>query len=200
MLRLIVPLLLLLLLTTPSAHGVVKGSASAHGRFTVRLLGGGRYCSGVVIARNAVATAGHCARGMRVIAAGRSFGIAGISLSTVLDDGRRATVSGDAAILRLAAPLPAEFDVAPIGDGSGDSYTIAGYGTTTSAGATRSGRCMRPPWLPMAPASSSTQTVPAPSGRAPVSAIPAGPCCVAACWSVSSPALRIPHRVLPAGI
>ena len=130
MLRLIVPLLLLLLLTTPSAHGVVKGSASAHGRFTVRLLGGGRYCSGVVIARNAVATAGHCARGMRVIAAGRSFGIAGISLSTVLDDGRRATVSGDAAILRLAAPLPAEFDVAPIGDGSGDSYTIAGYGTT----------------------------------------------------------------------
>jgi hypothetical protein len=68
MLRRIAPLLLLFLLTAPSAHGVVKGSASAHGRFTVRLLGGGHYCSGVVIARNAVVTAGHCALrgGMRV--------------------------------------------------------------------------------------------------------------------------------------
>ena len=128
--RLLAPLLLFFLLTAPPAHAVVKGSASAHGRFAVRLLGGGYYCSGVVIARTAVVTAGHCARGMRVIAAGRSFGIAGVSHSTVLEDGRLVTVSGDAAILRLAAPLPAEFDAAPIGDGSGDSYTIAGYGTT----------------------------------------------------------------------
>jgi hypothetical protein len=67
---------------------------------------------------------------MRVIAGGRAFGIAGISHSTVLEDGRRVTVSGDAAILRLAAPLPAEFDAAPIGEGSGGDYIIAGYGTT----------------------------------------------------------------------
>jgi hypothetical protein len=130
MMRLIASLLLLFLLTAPPAHAVVKGSASAHGRFAVRLLGGGYYCSGVVIARNVVVTAGHCARGMSVIAAGRSFRVAGVSRSAVLEDGRRVTVSGDAAILRLAAPLPAEFDVAPIGDGSGETYTIAGYGTT----------------------------------------------------------------------
>ena len=130
--RLIASLLLLLLLAAPPAHAVVKGSASAHGRFTVQLVGNGYYCSGVVIARNAVATAGHCANGMRVIAVGRSFQVAGISRSAVLDDGRRVSVSGDAAILRLATPLPAEVEAAPIGDGpdgSGDSYTIAGYGT-----------------------------------------------------------------------
>jgi len=40
------------------------------------------------------------------------------------------SVSGDVAILRLAAPLPADIATVPIGEGSGDSYTIAGYGTT----------------------------------------------------------------------
>jgi len=130
MARLTTPLLLLFLFAAPPAHAVVKGSASAHGRYTVRLVGNGYYCSGVVISRNAVATAGHCARGMRVIAAGRSFQVSGSSRSTVLEDGRRITVSGDAAILRIAAALPAEVETAPIGDGGGDSYTIAGYGTT----------------------------------------------------------------------
>jgi len=127
--RLLAPLLLFFLLTAPPAHAVVKGSPSAHGRFAVRLLGGlllQRRRDRAYCCRHR----GHCARGMRVIAAGRSFGIAGVSHSTVLEDGRLVTVSGDAAILRLAAPLPAEFDAAPIGDGSGDSYTIAGYGTT----------------------------------------------------------------------
>ena len=55
--RLLAPLLLFFLLTAPPAHAVVKGSPSAHGRFAVRLLGGGYYCSGVVIARTAVVTA-----------------------------------------------------------------------------------------------------------------------------------------------
>src|SRR5947208_11198619 len=95
----------------------------------MRLVGNG-VCSGVVIARTAIATAAHCARGKDVIAGGRTFRVAGISTSVVLDDGRRVTVSGDAAILRLASPLPAAVEIAPIGDGSGESYIIAGYGTT----------------------------------------------------------------------
>jgi hypothetical protein len=130
MLRLTAPLLLSLLFICPPAHAVVKGSASStHGRYTVRLTGNGD-CSGVVIARKAVATAGHCARGMQVIVGGRSFRAAGISRSAVLDDGKRVSVSGDAAILQLAAPLPADVATVPIGEGSGDSYTITGYGTT----------------------------------------------------------------------
>jgi len=127
--RLIASLLVLVLLGALPAHAVVKGSASAIGRYVVRLVGDG-HCSGVVIARDIVATAGHCAKGMRVIAAGRSFRVTRISRSAMLDDGRRLTVSGDAVILRLATPLPAEVEIAPLGYGEGDSYTILGYGTT----------------------------------------------------------------------
>jgi hypothetical protein len=133
--RLTAPLLILFLLAASPADAVVKGSASAHGRYTVRLVGNG-YCSGVVIARNAVVTAGHCAHGMRVIAGGRSYRVAAISRSAMLEDGRRVSVSGDAAILRLAAPLPEDVDTAPVGngsDGDSESYTIAGYGTTNES-------------------------------------------------------------------
>jgi len=119
---------LLLLLAAP-AHAVIKGSASSHASFTVRLLGKGTYCSGVVIARDALITAAHCARTTPTIG-GRSLRVAGISRSAVLDDGRHVNVSGDAVVLRLASPLPPEVAAAPIGDGSGDSYTIVGYGTT----------------------------------------------------------------------
>ena len=111
------------------AGAVIKGTSSSLGRHTVRLIGP-YYCSGVAIARKAVATAAHCARrSMRVHAGGRSIGIAGISHSAVLDDGRRVSVSGDAAILLLASPLPAGIGAAPIGDGEGETFTIAGYGT-----------------------------------------------------------------------
>jgi hypothetical protein len=127
--RLIAPLVILCLLVGSSAHAVVKGTASAHGRYTVRLVGNGVYCSGVIIARNLVATAGHCT-GLTVVAGGRSFRTAAVSQSAVLDDGRRVNVSGDAAILRLSTPLPAELEVAPIGDGEGETYIIAGFGTT----------------------------------------------------------------------
>ena len=48
----------------------------------------------------------------------------------MLDDGRRVSVSGDAAILKLSSPLPAGVGAAPVGEGGGDSFTIAGYGTT----------------------------------------------------------------------
>jgi hypothetical protein len=126
--RLGVPFLLLFLFVQP-ANAVIKGTASSLGSYTVRLLGKGGYCSGVVIARDAIVTAAHCARTIPFIG-GRSLRIVGISRTAVLDDGRRVNVSGDAAVLRLASPLPTEVAAAPIGEGSGDSYTIAGYGTT----------------------------------------------------------------------
>jgi hypothetical protein len=126
--RLAVPFLLLLLLASP-AHAVIRGSVSSHGSYTVRLLGKGTYCSGVVIARDALITAAHCARTIPTIG-GRSLRVADISRSAVLDDGRRVSVSGDAVVLRLASPLPPEVATAPVGKGSGDRYTIVGYGTT----------------------------------------------------------------------
>lgn len=117
------------LLAAPPALAVVQGISSSLGTYTVRLVGA-YYCSGVVIARRAVVTAAHCGHGMRVLTGGRSYGIASVSRSAVLDDGRRVEVRGDAAILHLASPLPASVDAAPVGEGSGDSFTIAGYGTT----------------------------------------------------------------------
>ena len=91
------------------------GTSSSLGSYTVRLVGS-NYCSGVAIARRAVVTAAHCARGMRVLAGGGSIGIAGVARSAVLDDGRRVSVSGDAAILKLASPLPFGVAAAPVGD------------------------------------------------------------------------------------
>ncbi len=120
-------LLSLIIAATPAA-AVVQGSASGLSAYTVRLIGSG-YCTGVAIARRAVVTAAHCARGMRVVAGGRTIRIAGVSHSAVLDDGRRVRAAGDAAILKLAEPLPFGVSAAPIGAGGGDSFTIAGYGT-----------------------------------------------------------------------
>lgn len=109
------------------AGAVVKGTPSSLGSYTVRLVGP-HYCTGVVIGRRLVVTAAHCARRNMRILDGGSAGIADISRSAVLDDGRRVSVAGDAAILRLTAPLSAS--AAPIGNGGGDTFTIAGYGTT----------------------------------------------------------------------
>jgi Trypsin len=118
-----------ILLTAAPAGAVIMGTSSSLGSYTVRLEGRS-YCSGVAIARRAVVTAAHCAHGMRVVAGGRSFHIRRVSSSALLDDGRHVRVAGDAAILELSASLPASVVAAPVGEGSGETFTIAGYGTT----------------------------------------------------------------------
>lgn len=130
------------LLALPSeARAVVKGQPSALGAHVVRIYAG-HYCSGVAIGRRKIVTARHCVSSrMRIVAGGRSIGVARIGQSGTLDDGRRIAVQGDAAVVRLASPLPASVVPLPVavdhGEGSGedaiDSYTIAGYGTATEA-------------------------------------------------------------------
>jgi hypothetical protein len=137
-------LLFVLLLSGPEARAVVQGHSSSLHHFTVRLVGGA-YCTGVVIGRRLVATAAHCGRGVSVALGGRSYSVAGASRSAILDDGRKVEVSGDAAILRLARDLP-NVSPATVGPGRGDSFTIAGYGTTSERGGGLFGR-LHEAWL-----------------------------------------------------
>ncbi len=120
------------LAATAPAGAVVKGSSSALGSYTVRLVGSG-YCSGVAIARRLVLTARHCAYGMSVLAGGRYFRVAHVTRSATLDDGRRVHASGDSAILELTRPLPQTVSAVPVGDGDGATYVIAGYGTANES-------------------------------------------------------------------
>jgi secreted trypsin-like serine protease len=116
----------------PPAHAVVMGTTSSLSGSTVRLVGP-YYCSGVALSPRHIATAAHCAnRGMRIYGGGSSAGIASVGKSAVLDDGRRVSVTGDAAILKLTAPLSA-IGTATIGQSDSDSFTIAGYGTTNES-------------------------------------------------------------------
>ena len=126
------------------AGAVVQGHPSSLHHFTVRLVGGA-YCTGVVIGRRLVVTAAHCGRGVSIAFAGRFYSVAGASKSAILDDGRNAAVAGDAVILRLTRDLP-NVSPAPIGRGQGDSFTIAGYGTTNERGGGVFGR-LHEAWL-----------------------------------------------------
>jgi hypothetical protein len=83
----------------------------------------------VAIGAAAVVTAGHCARRAVVIAAGRRIAVVRATRSAVLD-GRRVSVSGDAAILLLRAPLPPGISPLPVGEpGAEGAMLIAGFGT-----------------------------------------------------------------------
>jgi hypothetical protein len=126
-------LILALFLPAGPASAVIKGTSSTLGPHVVRIHAG-HVCTGVAIARRVIVTARHCVRGgMRIVAGRVSIGVAGTGQSGTLDDGRQVSVTGDATIVRLAAPLPVSIVPVKVGEGDGDQYTIAGYGTASEA-------------------------------------------------------------------
>ncbi|ACB79592.1 peptidase S1 and S6 chymotrypsin/Hap [Methylorubrum populi BJ001] len=115
----------------------IPGAASA----VMVLTSGGGVCSGVVVAPDAVLTAGHCVAGLgenRVHyrdAAGRPVlaEVAARLLHPAYDGDavRGRTRSIDLALLRTRDPLPARFAPAPLSAAmprAGQSLTLAGYG------------------------------------------------------------------------
>lgn len=142
--------------TGPAAAMVAGADAPGLARHTVMVLGSkGGFCTGVVVARNAVLTAGHCATGSgdyRVHwkdAAGQPVLVkpAAIAPHPQFDragaTARRRTV--DLALIRLAEPLPASFTPLPLGSAmptTGQAWTVAGYGLATE-GDPRTGGTLR---------------------------------------------------------
>ncbi|MDP2357139.1 MAG: S1 family peptidase [Beijerinckiaceae bacterium] len=119
--------------------------------------GGAGFCTGVVVSRTAVLTAGHCAHGARQLAINigaygkpQLVAVNGVNVHPefVPDAARRRLRSIDLAILKLAEPLPASMPIARLDvQGAvkpGQRYRIAGFGLTRegderSAGHLRTG-------------------------------------------------------------
>lgn len=136
---------LAILLGTAPAQAIVGGREGAGmpgaASAVMVLTSGGGVCSGVVVAPDAVLTAGHCVAGVgenRVHyrdAAGRPVlaEVAARLLHPAYDGDaiRGRTRSIDLALLRTRDPLPARFAPAPLSAAmprAGQSLTLAGYG------------------------------------------------------------------------
>jgi hypothetical protein len=114
------------------AQAIVFGTASSLGVHVVRVIGGsGAQCSGTVIDRHHIVTAGHCGAAAAVID-GKYIPAISRAQRAKLGDGRVITVHGDAAILGFRQPLPASVTPIKIGvQGTDGDFKIAGYGTTS---------------------------------------------------------------------
>ena len=117
-----------------NAEAIVFGTPSPLGAHVLRVIGAsGAQCSGTVIDRHHVVTAGHCSA-VAVIVDGKYIGGASRTQNAKLSDGRIITVHGDAAILNFRQPLPISAVPIKIGiQGTDGDFTIAGYGTTSEA-------------------------------------------------------------------
>ena len=140
------------LLATPAA-AIILGSSSALGPHMVRIVGpnGKLNCSGTVIDRVHVATAGHC-HATAVDVEGRRFAVAKRMQTAKLEDGRVITVHGDAVILNLRRPLPPSAVPIEIGiQGADGHFTIAGFGATAESQRGRLGALHEAPAVVLQP-------------------------------------------------
>jgi hypothetical protein len=114
------------------ANAIVFGTPSSLGMHVVRVVGAsGAHCSGTVIDRLHVVTAGHCSAA-GVLIEGKYIPAISRTQIAKLADGRTISVHGDAAILNFRQPLPPSVVPIEIGiQGTDGTFTIAGYGTTS---------------------------------------------------------------------
>lgn len=151
---------LALTLAAPDAHALVGATQNADSAAAARAIlvlkrggGGAGFCTGTVIAPNAVITAAHCIHGAQEIAV--DIGTYGkprlakviarkLHPSFVPDAHRKRVRSIDMAMLRLASPLPASYIPARLGGetavSAGQRFTLAGFGVTREDNPDSAGR------------------------------------------------------------